>query len=135
MADERESNSSQGPVVSNATAGGASAQGQTANLAHAQPQMLSAVSPSRLAAPTPPEAVKGLSSEDWWATARQVAFEWQSISVWADFWELAAPRVQHGRGHELAGCIADGGERLALALAAVTEHGPGKINFHARVMR
>src|SRR6266487_544464 len=43
------------------------------------------------------------------------------MSMWADFWELLAPKVQHGRGHELAGLIADGGERLALALAAVTE--------------
>jgi hypothetical protein len=121
MTEEREPDGSQSPVASNAAAGGASTQEQTADLAHAQPQVLSAVSPSRLAAPTPPEAVKDLSCETWWATARQVAFEWQSISVWADFWELAAPRVQHGRGHELAGCIADGGERLALALAAVTE--------------
>jgi hypothetical protein len=52
---------------------------------------------------------------------QKVASDWQEISVWADFWELLAPRVQHGRGRELAGLIADGGERLALALAAVTE--------------
>jgi hypothetical protein len=52
---------------------------------------------------------------------QKVAFDWQTISVWADFWELAAPQVQHGRSHDLAGCMANGGERLALTLAAVSE--------------
>lgn len=92
-----------------------------ARLREAQPRRLSAVGPSRLAAPTAPEVVSSLSKEDWWQTTQSTAFDWQGMSVWADFWELLAPRVQRGRSSELAGLIADGGERLALALAAVTE--------------
>jgi hypothetical protein len=112
----------QGREASTTTASEASAREQTvAAPVRAHPQMLSGVSPSRLAAPTPPEAVSRLSHEAWWTAAQKVALDWQATSVWADFWELAAPRVQRGRGHDLAGCIADGGERLALALAAVTE--------------
>jgi hypothetical protein len=59
--------------------------------------------------------------QPWSVISRKAATEWQGMSVWADFWELLAPRVPHGRGRELAGLMADGGERLALALAAVTE--------------
>jgi hypothetical protein len=83
--------------------------------------ILSAVVPSRLAARTPPETVRKLSSEAWWMTTQKVACDWQGMSAWADFWEVAAPRIQYGRSHDLVGCIADGGERLALALAGVTE--------------
>ena len=86
-----------------------------------QVQTLSAVTPSRLAARTPPEAVRSLSCEAWWMATQKVASDWQGMSVWADFWEVSSPRVQYGRSHDLVGCIADGGERLALALAAVTE--------------
>jgi hypothetical protein len=85
------------------------------------PPLLSGVSPGRLAAPTPLEEVRGVLQQDWWIAAQAVALDWQAISVWADFWEFLAPRVQYGRGRELAGLIADGGERLALALASVTE--------------
>ena len=92
-----------------------------ARLREAQPHRLSAVGPSRLAAPTSPAVVRALSTEDWWKATQNTAFDWQGTSVWADFWELLAPRVQHGRSSELAGLVADGGERLALALAAVTE--------------
>jgi hypothetical protein len=98
------------------------AQEQTAaELAGAHPTLVSAVNPYRLAAPTPPEAVKDLSQAAWWKATQNVAFDWQATSIWADLWELLAPKVQYGRGHDLAGLIADGGERLALALAAVTE--------------
>jgi hypothetical protein len=122
MTEEQQLDGREDKEASITTASEASAQEHAAaEPAGAHPQMLSAVSPSRLAAPTPPEAVRGLSLEAWWMATQKVAFDWQAMSIWADVWELAAPQVQRGRGHDLAGCIADGGERLALALAAVTE--------------
>jgi hypothetical protein len=123
MGEEQDTHSPQDVEASSTPSSEVSPQDQTAaEPAAADPQLLlSAVSPSRLAAPTSPEAVTSLSQKGWWTVTQKVAFDWQAMSVWADIWELLAPRVQHGRGRELAGLIADGGERLALALAAVTE--------------
>jgi hypothetical protein len=92
------------------------------DLPDAQPQLVSAVIPGRLAAPTPPGTVNDLWQKDWWKSAQQVASDWQKASSLADFWELAlVPPVQPGRGHELAGLIASGGEQFVLALTALAE--------------
>jgi len=91
MTEEQALDDRQDPEASITTAPEANAQERAAESAGAHPQMLSAVSPSRLAAPTPPEAVRGLSLEVWWMAAQKVAFDWQAMSVWADVWELAAP--------------------------------------------
>jgi hypothetical protein len=97
-----------------------------------QPQEIRAVIPSRLAALTPPGTVERLRQQEWWTGAQQVASDWQKISVWAGFWELAlVPPVQHGRTHELAGLIASAGEQLALALAALVEAELWNVHRHA----
>jgi hypothetical protein len=87
-----------------------------------EPRPVVAVIPGRLAASISGEDLLAVRREAWWKTAQEVASDWQSISMWAEWWELAtAPAVQHGRAHELAGLIASGGEQLALALAALVE--------------
>lgn len=87
----------------------------TSNPPDAEPALISAVIPGRLAAPAPPGTVARLREESWWKRAREVASDWQAVSPLADFWELAlVPPVQPGRGRELGGLIAAAGEQLAL---------------------
>jgi hypothetical protein len=94
----------------------------TNNLPEAEPPVVSAVIPGRLAAPAPPGTVAHLRDESWWKRASEVGSDWQTVSPLADFWELAlVPPVQPGRGRELAGLIAGAGEQLALGLAALVE--------------
>jgi hypothetical protein len=86
-----------------------------------EPRPVVAVIPGRLAASMSSEDVLAVRREEWWQTAERVASDWQSVSVYADFWEFGAPAFEYGRAHELAGLIASSGEQLALALAALAE--------------
>jgi phenylpyruvate tautomerase PptA (4-oxalocrotonate tautomerase family) len=85
-------------------------------------QQIRAVSLGRLSAPATTVQIQKLQEQPWWTEGQRVAADWQMTSLLAHPWEVAlAPAVQRGRSSELAGLIADGGERFVLALAAIAE--------------
>jgi hypothetical protein len=85
-------------------------------------QEIRAVTLGRLTAPATAAQIYRFREQPWWTEGQRVAVDWQMTSVLADPWEVAlAPAVQRGRSSELAGLIADGGERFVLAIAALAE--------------
>ncbi len=92
------------------------------NTAEEGHHLVSAAVLGRLAAEVAPGTVQALRQQNWWTETSRVASDWQAMSVFADFWELAlVPKVQPGRSNELVGLIASGGEQLGLAVAAIIE--------------
>jgi phenylpyruvate tautomerase PptA (4-oxalocrotonate tautomerase family) len=85
-------------------------------------QQIRAVTLGRLSPPATAVQIQTFQEQSWWTEGQRVAADWQMTSLLADPWEVAlAPAVQRGRSSELAGLVADGGERFVLALAAIAE--------------
>jgi hypothetical protein len=53
----------------------------------------------------------------------EISKEWQTVGVWADWFELKATEleIERDRLHELAGCVAAAGEQLGLAWTSEQE--------------